>query len=68
MCRPCAGRVSTVLLDEEVTVLNAASALYRGKFSRRHADGSEISAIKATYFLTDSAVGRRIAAFAVHVG
>ena len=57
-----------MLLDEEVTVLNAASALYPGTSSRRHADGSEISAIKATYFLTDSAVGRRIAAFAVHVG
>ena len=55
-----------MLLEEEITVLNAASALYRGTFSRRRADDSEISAITATYFLTDSAVGRRIAAFAVH--
>jgi hypothetical protein len=61
-----AGYHSTTLLDEEVAVLNAASALYRGTFSRRRADGSEISAITATYFVTDSAVGRRIVAFAVH--
>jgi len=57
---------STELLDEDVKVINAASALYRGTFSRRRADGSEISAITATYFVTDAPVGRRIAAFAVH--
>ena len=61
-----AGYHSTMLLDEEVAVLNAASALYRGTFSRRRADGSEINAITATYLVTDSAAGRRISAFAVH--
>jgi NTF2-like protein (DUF6841) len=61
-----AGYHSTTLLDEEVTVLNAASALYRGTFSRRRADDSEVNAITVTYFVTDSAAGRRISAFAVH--
>lgn len=61
-----AGYHSTALLHDEVTVLNAASALYRGTFSRRRADGSEINAITATYFVTDSTAGRRISAFAVH--
>jgi hypothetical protein len=61
-----AGYHSTTLLDEEVAVLNAASALYQGTFSRRRADGSEINAITATYFVTDSAAVRRISAFAVH--
>ncbi|SDI76669.1 hypothetical protein SAMN05444157_0054 [Frankineae bacterium MT45] len=61
-----AGYGSTAVLNEEISVLNAASALYEGTFSRRRTDNSEINVITATYLLTDSAVGRRIAAFAVH--
>jgi hypothetical protein len=54
------------ILDSEVTVLNAASALYRGTFSRQRGDGSEISRLTMTYLVTDGPAGRRISAFAVH--
>jgi hypothetical protein len=54
------------ILDSEVTVLNSASALYRGTFSRRRSDGSEINRLTMTYLVTDGPAGRRISAFAVH--
>jgi len=54
------------ILHSEVTVLNAASALYRGTFSRQRGDGSEISRLTMTYLVTDGPAGRRISAFAVH--
>ena len=54
------------ILDSEVTALNAASALYRGTFSRQRGDGSEISRLTMTYLVTDGPAGRRISAFAVH--
>jgi hypothetical protein len=54
------------VLDFEVTVLNATSALYRGSFSRQRSDGGEISRLTATYLVTDGPVGRRISALAVH--
>ena len=54
------------VLDSEVTVLNATSALYRGRFSRQRRDGGEIGRLSATYLVTDGSVGRRIAALAVH--
>ena len=54
------------ILGSEVTVLNCASALYRGTFSRRRSDGSEISRLTATYLVTDGAAGRRISVLAVH--
>jgi len=54
------------ILDFEVTVLNATSALYRGAFSRQRSDGSEISRLTATYLVTHGPVGRRISALAVH--
>jgi hypothetical protein len=53
-------------LESEVTVLNSASALYRGTFSRQRSDGSEIGRLTLTYLVTDGPVGRRISAFAVH--
>jgi hypothetical protein len=53
-------------LGSEVTVLNAMSALYRGAFSRRRADGSEIGRLTVTYLVTDGMVGRRISALALH--
>ena len=56
----------TEVLDFEVTVLNATSALYRGSFSRQRSDGREISRLAATYLVTDGPVGRRISALAVH--
>jgi hypothetical protein len=54
------------ILSSEVTVLNATSALYRGAFSRRRADGSEISQLTVSYLITDGSVGRRISALALH--
>jgi hypothetical protein len=56
----------TNVLQAEVTVLNAASALYRGEFSRVGADGSEISRPRLSYLVTDGPVGRRISALLVH--
>jgi hypothetical protein len=56
----------TEILDSEVTVLNSASALYRGTFSRQRSDGSEINRLAMTYLVTDGPAGRRISAFAVH--
>jgi hypothetical protein len=54
------------VLDSEVSILNATSALYRGTFSRQRRDGGEISQLSATYLVTDGPVGRRISALAVH--
>jgi uncharacterized NTF2-like protein DUF6841 len=54
------------ILDSEVSVLNSASALYRGTFSRQRSDGSEINRLTMTYLVTDGPAGRRISAFAVH--
>jgi len=54
------------ILGFEVTVLNSASALYRGTFSRQRSDGGEISRLTATYLVTDGAAGRRISVLAVH--
>lgn len=56
----------TEILDSDVTVLNAASALYRGTFSRQRSDGQEISRLTATYLVTDARAGRRISVLAVH--
>jgi hypothetical protein len=56
----------TEILDSEITVLNSASALYRGTLSRQRSDGSEISRLTATYLVTDGAAGRRISVLAVH--
>jgi hypothetical protein len=56
----------TAVLDSEVTVLNAKSALYRGEFSRRRASGDEISRLIATYLVSDGVPGRRISALLIH--
>ena len=54
------------ILRFDVTLLNATSALYRQQFSRRRADGAEISRSTATYLVTDGSAGRRISALALH--
>lgn len=56
----------TEILAAEVTVLNAASALYRATFSRQRSDGSEVGRVSGTYLVTDGAAGRRISVLAVH--
>jgi hypothetical protein len=54
------------VLDFEVSILNSTSALYRQTFSRQRNDGSEISQLTATYFVTIGPIGRRISALALH--
>jgi hypothetical protein len=61
-----AGYQRSEILASEVTVLNSTSALYRGTFSRRRSDGSEISRLTASYLVTNGVAGRRISVLAVH--
>ena len=60
------GYYRSEILGSEVAVLNSASALYRGTFSRHRSDGGEISRLTATYLVTDGVAGRRISGLAVH--
>ena len=61
-----AGYDRTEVVSSEVRILNASAALYRGEFSRRRADGNEISRLEATYLLTDGPNGYRVSALVVH--
>lgn len=54
------------IVDREITILNATSALYRGTFSRRRRDGTEINRLTVTYLVTDAPPGRRLSVLAVH--
>ncbi|MBV8432145.1 MAG: hypothetical protein JO244_13340 [Solirubrobacterales bacterium] len=54
------------LCGSEFTALGATSALYRAEISRQRVDGEEISRLRATYLLTDRAIGHRIKALVVH--
>jgi hypothetical protein len=54
------------VLESRAEILNGVSALYRGHFSRRRGDGSEIGRLRVTYLITDRAAGRRITALVVH--
>ena len=56
----------TDVLHSEVTVLNAASALYRATLSRRSVNGGEIDCPTITYLVTDDVAGPRIVLVAVH--
>jgi hypothetical protein len=56
----------TAVLCAEVAVLNSSSALYRGTFSQRRADGTELTRVTMTYQLTKGRVGVRISMIAVH--
>lgn len=57
---------SSEVLNSEVSVLNGVSGLYRGTFSRRRRNGSEIGRLAATYLVADHGHGRRISALVVH--
>ena len=61
-----AGYARSEALGSEVTVLNSASALYRGTYSWQRSDGAEIRRVTLTYLVTDGPVGRRISALLVH--
>ena len=56
----------TKVLHSEVTVLNAASAIYRGTLSRRNTHGGEIDCPTITYLVTDDVAGPRIVLLAAH--
>jgi hypothetical protein len=56
----------TDVLRGDVAALNSSSALYRGTFSQRRTDGSEIGQVTVKYLLTNRAVGVRISMIAVH--
>jgi uncharacterized NTF2-like protein DUF6841 len=53
------------VLQSEITVLNASSALYRATLARRDADGGEIDCPTITYLVTDDVAGLRINVLAV---
>jgi NTF2-like protein (DUF6841) len=61
-----AGYARSEVLGSEVTVLNSASAMYRGTYSYRRGDGDEIRRLTVTYLVTDGAAGRRISVLAAH--
>jgi len=61
-----AGYHRSEVLGSEITVLNSASALYRGMYSYHRSDGTQISRVTVTYLVTDGAAGRRISVLAVH--
>jgi hypothetical protein len=52
-------------LGAEVTVVNATSALYRGTYSWRRDDGTELRRPRLTYLVTRGALGHRISVLAV---
>jgi hypothetical protein len=54
------------VLDFGISPLNSVAALYRGRFSRRRQDGSEIGRLTATYLVTGASDSRRISALVVH--
>ncbi|WP_101947453.1 hypothetical protein [Mycobacterium sp. 3519A] len=54
------------VLQSEVTMLNATSAVYRATLSRRNADGDEIDCPTVTYVVTDDVAGPRIVLLAAH--
>ena len=56
----------TVVLAGGSTILNRNTALYRGEFSRRSRDGSEISTMTVTYLITGSPEERVISALVLH--
>jgi hypothetical protein len=60
-----AGYDRSEVLDLDVSVLNATTALVRGRFARLRSDGSEIERLRTAYLVVDGAQGRRIAALVV---
>jgi hypothetical protein len=61
-----AGYHHTEVLNEEVTVLNMTSALYRGSLARVGQKGERLSPAAITYLVTDGDDGLRISVLAAH--
>ena len=64
-----AGYHHTEVVNDEVTVLNLTSALYRGTFARVGQSGEQLSPATITYLITDGDDGQkglRIAVLAAH--
>ncbi len=55
----------TDVMNPEVSVINAASAMYRATLSRRNADGDEFDCPTVTFLVTDDVAGLRIVLIAV---
>lgn len=58
----------TSVVDVEVSLLNASSALYRGSFVRHDVAGADLDRPVVTYLLADGADGLQIAVLASHSG
>jgi hypothetical protein len=54
------------VLQSEVTMLNATSAVYRATLSRRNVDGGEIDCPTVAYVVTEDVAGPRIVLLAAH--
>jgi hypothetical protein len=54
------------LLDSHLIEINRSTTLFRGEFSRRRVDGTEIQRIGAFYLMARSVSGLRIFALAPH--
>ena len=54
------------LLDSHLIEVNRSTVLFRGEFSRRRTDGTEIQRIGASYLIARSVQGLRIFALAPH--
>jgi hypothetical protein len=54
----------TTVLQSEVSVINATSALFRATMSRRDRDGIEIACPTITYLVVDDVAGLRISVLA----
>ena len=60
-----AGYHRSETLELDVEVLNAGTALVRGRFARVRRDGSEIEQLRTVYLVVKGGQGRRIAALVV---
>ena len=58
----------TSVVDVEISLLNASSALYRGSFVRHDVAGVALDRPAVTYLLADGADGLQIAVLASHSG
>ena len=53
-------------LSSDITILNRNTAVHRASFSRRRADGEEISVLTVTYVICGGSESYRICALALH--
>ncbi|MDP3713863.1 MAG: hypothetical protein Q8R60_15410 [Mycobacteriales bacterium] len=61
-----AGYDHSEVLDAQTKIVNAGTAVHYSRFSRRRADGSELSKLAVTYLISRHPTGRRISALLIH--